>query len=87
MELGQDVMQADLLLVQAYLQQKDYDKAIAAATTLTGKHPNDPVAHNLLGSAYLAKGEDGKARGEFEQALKLDPNLSPAALNLSLIHI
>ncbi|MDV7399840.1 tetratricopeptide repeat protein, partial [Arthrospira platensis SPKY1] len=67
-ELGQDVLSADLLLVQAYLQQQDYDRAIATASELANQRPDDPVVRNLLGGAYLAKGENARAREEFERA-------------------
>jgi putative PEP-CTERM system TPR-repeat lipoprotein len=80
---GQGVTQADIRLNQSYLQQKEYDKAIAAATALIKQLPDDPVPYNLLGAAYMAKGEDAPARAAFEKALKLDPNSSTAQLNLA----
>ncbi len=81
--LDRGLRQADTLLIQAYLQQKDYDKAVTAARDLTQKQPNEPGAFNLLGAVYLAKGDSSTARTAFEQALKLKSDYTPAQMNLA----
>ncbi|MCP5158188.1 MAG: PEP-CTERM system TPR-repeat protein PrsT [Gammaproteobacteria bacterium] len=84
--LDHGLQQADTLLVQAYLQQKEFDKAIAVAKELTEKRPNEPAAFNLLGAVYLAKGDDDEAaRAAFEQALKLKPDHVSAQMNLAAL--
>lgn len=85
--LDRGLQQADTLLVQAYLQQKEFDKAITVAKDLTEKRPNEPGAFNLLGAAYLAQGDDQAAQTAFEQALKLKPDHVPAQMNLAALEI
>jgi putative PEP-CTERM system TPR-repeat lipoprotein len=86
-DLGQGLIQADILLILAHLQQQEFDKAIAAATTLVEKLPENPISHNLLGVAYMASGEDGQARQAFEQALKVQSGFSTATLNLARLDL
>jgi len=85
--LDRGLQQADTLLVQAYLQQKEFDKAIAVAKELTEKRPNEPGAFNLLGAVYLAQEDDQAARTTFEQALKLKPEYIPAQMNLAALDL
>lgn len=85
--LDRGLQQADTLLVQAYLQQKDFDKALTAARSLTEKQPSAAGAFNLLGVVYLAKGEDAPARTAFEQAVKLNPDHLPALMNLATLDV
>ncbi len=74
---------ADLLLVYAFLQREQWDKAIAAAAKLAGRQPGDPLPLNLSGIAYRGKGEVDKARAYFSRALKLDPKFHNATLHLA----
>ena len=85
--LDRGLQQADTLLVQAYLQQKEFDKAIAAAKDLTEKRTDEPGAFNLLGAVYLAQGDDRAARAAFDQALKLKPDHVPAQMNLATLDV
>jgi putative PEP-CTERM system TPR-repeat lipoprotein len=86
-ELDQNLMQADAMLVLALLQQKKYDEAITAANTLKGKMKGDPMPDNLLGAAYMAKGDEAKAREHWNAALKLKPEYSTAAMNLAKLEV
>lgn len=81
------VTQADILLNQTYLQQREFDKAIAAALELVQKFPQDPMGRNLLGAAYMAKGDLAQARAAFEKALQLDPASNAAQFNLAEMDI
>ncbi|QSA98803.1 XrtA/PEP-CTERM system TPR-repeat protein PrsT [Methylococcus sp. EFPC2] len=82
-EIDPNLVQADITLVLALLQQKKYDEAIAAAVKLKEKKSNDPMPDNLLGTAYMAKGEGGKAREHWLQALSIKQDYNTARLNLA----
>jgi putative PEP-CTERM system TPR-repeat lipoprotein len=82
-ELDPSLVQADLLLVLSYIRRGEYEKAVAAAQDLERRRPEDPVAYNLTGLAFKAKGESAKARERFRKALDLDPGFSVAGLNLA----
>ena len=47
--------------------------------------PESPQGHNNLGGALAASGRTAEAIAEFEQALRLDPNLASARRNLELL--
>jgi putative PEP-CTERM system TPR-repeat lipoprotein len=82
-DLGQGVLQADVMLVMVYLQQREFDRAYTAAEALAGKRPDNPVPHNLAGVALLGKGDHRAARAAFEEALRLQSEFLPAQLNLA----
>lgn len=86
-DLDQNLLQADVMLVLALIQDKKYDEAIAAADKLKGKMKNDPMPENLLGAAYMAKGDAEKAREHWNAALKLKSDYSTAALNLAKLEL
>ena len=75
--------QADEILVLTYLNRKEYDKALLTAGKLAQRQPNNPVAYNLLGAAYLAKDDKANARQSFEKGLALKTDYFPAAINLA----
>jgi putative PEP-CTERM system TPR-repeat lipoprotein len=77
-----NLMEADATIVMALVQQKKFDEAIAEATKLKAKRKDDPLADNLLGAAYLAKGDAEHARQSWESALAIKPDYTPASLNL-----
>jgi putative PEP-CTERM system TPR-repeat lipoprotein len=86
-DLGQEVLQADVLLVLAKLKEQNYDEAIAASEALEQRRSDSPVAFNLTGLALLAQGKRDEARARFEKALALDPAFTTALINLARVEV
>ncbi len=78
---------ADMALIASHLRRAEYDKALAAVGALEKKLPNDPLPHNLRGSALAAKGNVAEARRSFEKALAINATYFPAAANLASLDI
>ena len=81
--LGQDIIQADVLLVLGYLQQKQYDEAIEAAEDLEKRMPESPIPPNLTGLAYMAQNKYEQADAKFQESLSVDPSFVVANMNLA----
>lgn len=80
-DLGQDVVQADVLLVLSYLNKKEHDKALEASLKLEKRMANSPIPFNLTGLAYLANRKLELAEAKFQEALKQDPDFVVANMN------
>lgn len=74
---------ADMALIASHLRQKQFDKAVEAIGNLERKQPDNPIVHNLHGSALLGKGDSDGARKSFEKALSINPAYLPAATALA----
>lgn len=74
---------ADLALIMLHLDRKEFDKALNSISVLEKKLPNNPLTHNLRGSALLGKNERPAARKAFEQSLIISADFYPAAANLA----
>lgn len=85
--LDGDQHQATALLVLTHLYRKEYDKALTAIDDLEKKLPNNPITHNLRGSAYFGKNDPVNARKSFERALSIKPNYFLAAENLAKLDL
>lgn len=79
--------QARLLTGTILLQQKRIDDAIAELTRLLEIDANNPLAHNMLGSAYVAKGMYQEGMRELETATTLEPKLIDAYLKKGMLHL
>ena len=69
-DLGQDLIQADVLLVLSHLKNGEVEEALKASQELEKRSPDNPLAYNLTGLAYLASGDEVKARKSFSKRLK-----------------
>lgn len=78
---------ADLALIAAHLRRRENDQALAAAEAFAKKQPTNPLAYNLEGVVYSAKGDFANARASFERALKQDPAFTSAAYNLAQLDL
>ena len=79
--------QADLALVMAHVQRREYDKALAAVDTLEKKQPGSALPWSLRGSIYMAKRDLKSARASFDKVLAIAPTDAAAAGSLALIDI
>jgi putative PEP-CTERM system TPR-repeat lipoprotein len=82
-----DAYIADLGMVAAHMSRKEIDKALAAADRLVEKQPKNPLAQNVRGLVFAAKGDRKGARAAFEKALALQADYLPAAANLARMDI
>jgi|CXWL01.1.fsa_nt_gi putative PEP-CTERM system TPR-repeat lipoprotein len=75
--------QAAYALVGLYLRHNQAPKALVVANALVRGAPANPSFQNLLGLSKSALRDTAGARAAFEQAMKLDPTLLQASLNLA----
>jgi tetratricopeptide (TPR) repeat protein len=72
--------QAEILVVLNYLQEKEYEKAVASAEAFRDRNPDSAQPLNLLGRVYLVTGQVDKARQGYLDALRIDPAYGKARL-------
>ncbi len=82
-DLSESFPLSDTLLILVQLEARRFDEALASAQRFVERNPDAPMAHNMLGAAYVAKEDQDAGRAAFEQALALEPDFAPAALNLA----
>lgn len=80
-------VQNGITLVQAELNLKRPDKALAAARTLVQQHPNNAQVHGVLGAVYLMKNDFTNARASFEKAVALQPTYFAAVSSLAQLDL
>lgn len=79
--------QARLLSGMILLQQKRVDDAISELTKLLETDGNNPLGHNMLGNAYMAKGLYEEGMKELDIAIKIEPKLIDAYLKKGMFHL
>jgi putative PEP-CTERM system TPR-repeat lipoprotein len=82
-----DQIQADVTLVTAWMQRKEFDKAFDAARVLEQKQPGNPLSFQLLGAVFLAKDDVKSARAAFEKALTLQSSYLPSLQALARLDL
>ena len=79
--------QARLITGAILLQQRRLDDAISEVSKLIDADDRNALAHNLLGSAYMAKGMYEEGIRAFDRSIKLDPKLIDTYLKKGMIHL
>jgi tetratricopeptide (TPR) repeat protein len=74
-----------LLGALTYRQTLVYENSFTLWNDTLAKNPACWMAHNNLGTLYLAAGQWSRARGQFESALRDKPNHFNARYNLGLV--
>jgi putative PEP-CTERM system TPR-repeat lipoprotein len=77
--------QADVTLILARANRREYDKALVAAAALEKKQPDNPLTYDLQARVHLLKGDRKSARAGFEKALQLKFDYMPAVRGLAAI--
>jgi putative PEP-CTERM system TPR-repeat lipoprotein len=75
--------EAGKALVELYLRTGQGAKALTVAQALVKKVPSDAEFQNLLGMSQRVTGNARGATSSFEAALKINPNLTAATMNLA----
>ncbi|HPT49042.1 MAG TPA: PEP-CTERM system TPR-repeat protein PrsT [Accumulibacter sp.] len=74
---------ADLALIAAHMQRKQFDQALKAIAVLEKKQPDDPLTHNLRAMALLSTKDVAGARKSLEKALSFNQAYMPAVMTLA----
>ena len=87
LEMDPQLQQADTLLVQYYLNQKDFAKALEAAEAYRDRHPDSAAPYSLLGYLQLAVGQEEGALQAFNHAREIAPGDPTASHSLAALAI
>ncbi len=66
--------------------QGDWAAAVAAYDKALAERPNNAMILNNRGFSYFMQGDMDEAIADLQRALRLDPDLTPARVNLRLAH-
>ena len=75
--------EADLALISAHLNAREFGKALAAAERFEKRQPKNPAAQNAKGVVYLAMRDNARARASFEKAVSLNPDFATSLFHLA----
>ena len=75
-----------LNLAQAYMKLQQYDQAINAGVACLKLYPNFDQAMNIVGMAYLEKGDDAEAMTIFQQNVSYNPKYILSYYYLGVIY-
>lgn len=82
-----DIDQPDIQTIIEKLRDGAFAEARRKIEGLLENHPNDPLLHNLLGSAWTGLGQRDKAKSYVERAVALDPHYANAHHNLGVMSL
>lgn len=78
---------ADMALINAHMQRRDFDKALAAISALEKKRAQDPVPKHLRGLALMLRNDRAGARKAFEDTLTVDADYLAAIAGLAALDL
>lgn len=85
LDLGLEDTAVGHLIALSHLNAGRFEDAVAVARELQERFPESPLPHNLEGAAHVGVGDLDKAREAIAEALRLDPALLSARLNLAAL--
>ncbi|MDD2558877.1 MAG: PEP-CTERM system TPR-repeat protein PrsT [Desulfuromonas sp.] len=80
-------VQSRLMLGIVLLQQGRIDDCIYQTSQVLLEHDNLAIAHNLIGTAYLHKGDFDLASSHFDRAIALNPALADVHVKKGLLNL
>ncbi len=78
---------ADMALINAHIQRREFDKALLAIGNLEKKRAQDPMPKHLRGVALMFKGDQAGARKAFEESVAVDGNYLAAVAGLATLDV
>lgn len=87
LDLNPGFSQARVFSALVLLQQRRADDAMAEAKKVIEKDEKNPVAWNVLASAYVAKGQMDDASRAFSRAIEIQPNYVDAHLKKGMLNL
>lgn len=78
---------ADMALINAHMQRREFDKALAAIGTLEKKRAQDPMPKHLRGLALMLKGDRVGARKAFDESVAVDGEYLAAVAGLATLDL
>lgn len=84
--LDPKAVQPGILLGLVRFKKGEYASSLETARTLIARDPDNPIPHNMAGTALVALEDLTAARKNFEAALEVDPDFLIARLNLARLH-
>lgn len=82
-----DGIVADMALISAHMQRRDYEQALKAIAQLEAKRPQDPMPKHLRGLALMLRDDRAGARQAFESAAALDGEYLAAVAGLATLDL
>jgi putative PEP-CTERM system TPR-repeat lipoprotein len=87
LDLNPDHLRSRLLLGMTLLQQQRIDDCIYQISQVLTEDDTSAMAHNVMGTAYMAKGDYDKAAQHFDRAISLNPQLADPHIKKGLLNL
>ncbi len=84
-ELAEGFTPSEAFLIFMLIEARRFEEAVVAAERFATQYADVAMVHNMLAAAHLANSDEDAARRAMRQALEIDPNFAPAAVNLALL--